>query len=391
MQRAGCGVLLFLTIGIRAMAAPTGDGLYATWQTTHGDIVIELAFSNAPAACANFVGLMEGSRPWIDPRSGRVVSNRYYDGLTFHRVVSNFVIQTGSVRGNPSDNPGYVFPDQFDPSLRHDASGVVAMANSGPDSNGGQGYITLAATPGLDDAYTVFGRVVEGMSNVMAIGAVPTDADDRPLTDVVITNTLVTRNGPDAEAFAVTHPDLPDVTARTIDLNRQDGPRLVVDLPDLTEGFLYRGDTLEAWTSRLSTYALTGDTWSVSVPTQEVAFFHGASVTYAMDTNLPTSPAGWTWSLTFPASTYTVAMSSATSGTLSVTGAPPDALTFISWERNPLEAVLLVGTASTFPYRFDLYATSPTNGRCRGFVILGPRLFPLSGGAVGQWTAVAPP
>ncbi|MEI6386187.1 MAG: peptidylprolyl isomerase [Spirochaetota bacterium] len=138
------------------------EGLYALIETTKGPITLRLDYLKAPLTVTNFVGLAEGS---LDASKGR----RFYDGLTFHRVVADFVIQGGDPRGDGSGGPGYKFPNEISSDLRHDAPGVLAMANAGPDTNGSQFYITLAATPFLDGKYNVFGRVVSGMDTVRTI------------------------------------------------------------------------------------------------------------------------------------------------------------------------------------------------------------------------------
>jgi cyclophilin family peptidyl-prolyl cis-trans isomerase len=130
-----------------------------------------------------------------------VKNDPYYDDIVFNRVITNFMIQCGSPKGDGSDGPGYSFQDEFDPTLRHDHPGTVSMANSGPNSNGGQFFITVANTPWLDDVHTVFGSVVEGMDIVSNIAAVAVDANDRPVDDVVITNAFITRNGTNAMTF----------------------------------------------------------------------------------------------------------------------------------------------------------------------------------------------
>ncbi|MFZ4616251.1 MAG: peptidylprolyl isomerase [Rectinemataceae bacterium] len=141
------------------------DGLYALIDTTKGPITLRLEYVKAPLTVTNFVGLAEGS---LDASRGK----RFYDSLTFHRVVADFVIQGGDPRGDGSGGPGYKFPNEISSELRHDAPGVLAMANAGPDTNGSQFYITLAATPFLDGKYNVFGRVTSGMDTVrnIAIG-----------------------------------------------------------------------------------------------------------------------------------------------------------------------------------------------------------------------------
>lgn len=162
-------VLLFtLTAGTGA-AAENGkltDGLYARLVTSKGDILLSLEFAKTPLTVANFVGLAEGAK-----ESNRGQGVRFYDGLTFHRVLADFMIQGGDPLGNGSGGPGYKFPDEIDDTLTHDGPGVLSMANAGPDTNGSQFFITHTKTPWLDGKHTVFGRTVEGQAVVNAIGA----------------------------------------------------------------------------------------------------------------------------------------------------------------------------------------------------------------------------
>jgi len=161
--------------------------LYAHFTTSEGNFSVRLFDEETPNTVANFTGLANGSKEWTDPRSGRKVNQPYFNGTVFHRIIDRFMIQGGDPLGQGTGGPGYTFADEFHPKLRHTKAGILSMANRGPNTNGGQFFITLAATPWLDDKHSVFGEVVEGMDVVKKIGGTPTSKPgDRPIKAITV-------------------------------------------------------------------------------------------------------------------------------------------------------------------------------------------------------------
>jgi peptidyl-prolyl cis-trans isomerase A (cyclophilin A) len=168
-------------------------GLYAIFETSQGDIVVKLFEKEAPKTVANFTGLADGSKEWIDIRVAQKAKRPFYDGLTFHRVIPQFMIQGGCPLGTGTGDAGYKFEDEFHPSLKHDKPGKLSMANAGPNTNGSQFFITVAPTPWLDGKHAIFGEVVEGMDVATKISKVSKDSSDRPRTPVVMKHVKIER------------------------------------------------------------------------------------------------------------------------------------------------------------------------------------------------------
>jgi peptidyl-prolyl cis-trans isomerase A (cyclophilin A) len=176
------------TLSREAPAKPLGSK-FAVLTTSMGVIKVKLFTEQAPRTCAHFIGLATGQKQWRDPRDGQVRFEPLYDGLTFHRVIPGFMIQTGDPLADGKGTIGYTIADEFHPALRFDRPGLLGMANTGPDTAGGQFFITVAPTPALDGQHAVFGEVVDGLAVAKAIAAVPREeafGADKPLTPVVL-------------------------------------------------------------------------------------------------------------------------------------------------------------------------------------------------------------
>ena len=166
--------------------------LFAHFTTSEGNFTARLFDADTPNTVANFAGLADGSKEWTDPRTGRKVKQPYFNGTVFHRVIDGFMIQGGDPLGQGTGGPGFTFADEFHPKLRHTKAGMLSMANRGPNTNGGQFFITLAATPWLDDKHSVFGEIVEGMDVVKKIGSTATSKPgDRPVKPITVESVTI--------------------------------------------------------------------------------------------------------------------------------------------------------------------------------------------------------
>lgn len=161
-------------------------GLTAVFKTTMGEFEAELYYKECPETVWNFVNLAEG-------RQSSNKEGPFYNDIVFHRVIRGFMIQGGDPEGSGRGGPGYRFGDEFNPNLKHTSEGILSMANAGPGTNGSQFFITLGATPHLDNRHTVFGKVIKGMDVIKKIGDTPVGAADRPKTDVIMQEVTIKR------------------------------------------------------------------------------------------------------------------------------------------------------------------------------------------------------
>ncbi|AVM49900.1 peptidylprolyl isomerase [Capnocytophaga sp. oral taxon 878] len=176
-----------------------GDGLFADIETTKGNLVVKLNYKETPVTVASFVSLAEGKNPYV---KAEYKGKPFYNGIIFHRVIKNFMIQGGDPTGTGMGDPGYRFEDEIVASLKHSKKGILSMANSGPDTNGSQFFITHVPTEHLDGKHTVFGEVVKGLEVIDAIAAVETkQPGNRPIKEVKINKVTIIANGKEAEKF----------------------------------------------------------------------------------------------------------------------------------------------------------------------------------------------
>jgi len=205
----------------KALVAPTGPTV--VFDTTMGRLTCKFYDQQAPVTVANFIGLSDGSKDWTDPATLKKIHHKpLYDGTTFHRVIPNFMIQGGDPLGSGMGDPGYYFQDEFSPDLTFDVPGRLAMANSGPNTNGSQFFITEQPVPELNGKHTIFGQCDEhSVLLVASIARVDRNSSDKPLTPVVINHITIVRDGqpmpplpaaPPAAATSATAPPTPSPT-----------------------------------------------------------------------------------------------------------------------------------------------------------------------------------
>ncbi|MEM9159784.1 MAG: peptidylprolyl isomerase, partial [Verrucomicrobiota bacterium] len=182
---------------------PEEEGLYAVFTTSEGELAAILYFQEAPLTVSNFVGLAENSISHYDHQTGVAQNKPFYDGLSFHKVIAGSIALTGSPDGTGNDGPGYIFPDEIAPSLKHDRKGILSMQNAGPNKNGSQFFFTLSdeGNAQLDGFHSVFGNIVSGLSVLDAISSSPTDSEGVPISPISINSITILREGSEAESF----------------------------------------------------------------------------------------------------------------------------------------------------------------------------------------------
>lgn len=381
---------LSLVLGALALGpASAQDGLYADFATSQGNFTCQLAFQTAPRTVANFVGLAADERAWLDLPSGAANKRAFYNGLTFHRVVSGFVIQGGSPNGNGTDGPGYTFRDEFNATLRHSKAGILSMANSGPHSNGSQFFITLAATSHLDDVHSVFGEVTSGMDVVNAIGSVAVDANGKPLTPVVINSVTIRRVGAAASAFDVSSQGLPVVGGAAPRLTKTGGnfslqfPRALY-----SEYWLYDSPNLLIWArQRIGLYVTAPPSGDLDVTASAIGqpnhFYRVPEIAYPGPIFTPASLAGTELRLNLTSGeTVTFAFNNAGGGTSAYNDGQTTTngtIQRFTWTQEAYRGQLYCESTNLVPLMINDVFTSSFAGTFKGTAYTQAGAVPISG------------
>jgi peptidyl-prolyl cis-trans isomerase A (cyclophilin A) len=378
VARAAMPVVLALSA---LVALGQTNGIFADFTTSMGNFTCQLDYTNAPRTSANFIGLATGQRAWLDLPSGRARTNAFYNGLTFHRVIAGFMNQGGSPNGLGTDGPGYVFTDEFSPKLVFNSFGVLAMANSGPNSDGSQFFVTVEPFATGNNVYSIFGSLTSGSNVVYAINHVATDANNKPLTNVVMQQVSIRRVGTAAQAFTINAQGLPVVTNLPL--------KIASTASQVTLSFTNRqyADNRLYWATNL-TGTWTSDELGVEITTPvsnnvqqakaaPCSFYSLAQIQYASSTFAPKTMCGRTLTLNFTnglTGTMTIAFDSAGGGNYTYPPYSPGTVMSYSWTQDyfhgwlwpiylsggpPLTALLEFASNTSGTYSGTCYDTNP--------------------------------
>jgi len=352
--------IIMALLVVQSASAELTNGSYAAFDTSMGSFTCRLDYAEAPLTCANFVGLAEGTQAWVST-NGAVRSDPFYDGLIFHRVIEGFMIQGGDPLGTGGGGPGYAFPDQISTNLTHHSAGILSMANSGPNSNGSQFFITLGPTTWLDGKHAVFGEVVGGMDIVYDIGNVAVTNNSVPLTNVVMNAIQILRIGAEAEAFNPPDEPLPEVEPLVLTLSED----VSAATSNQYEQLIYTSSNLNSWAEAAANYSpVPGEDISVEIPTNQPAgFYRGAQVFYPQASTWFSNLEGRTIFFTQGAHVFEFTLAADDLGTCNIAGTADTLTYWKEWTSNPYEARVVFQPSSINAFQF----VWPRSGDCRGY------------------------
>lgn len=362
--------LTFLLLALATLRSAAQ--IYADFTTSMGAFTCQLDYTNAPRTVANFIGLATGQRAWLDLPTGRVCTNAFYNGVTFHRVIAGFMNQTGSPNGQGTDGPGYAFTDEFSPKLVFTNSGVMAMANSGPNSDGSQFFITVAPFTSGNNVYSIFGQLTSGSDVVNAINHVPTDANDKPLAAVVIQQVAIRRVGTAAQAFDINAQGLPVVTNLLLRITNRTGQvSLSFTNRQFADNRLYTSTNLNTWTGELldieSATPATNTLYRAKDTPRK--FFRMAQIQYPSPTFAPKTVYGRTLTLNFTGGVdvITITFNSSGGGTYTYPPDPVGTVDGYAWSQEPYRGLLWpIFFSAVYPMTLRLDFTGNTVGNFSG-------------------------
>lgn len=366
------------------------DGMWATFRMTHGgaaagSFTAKLFPDKVPYTVANFVGLAEGTQPFIDEKKGTVATRPFYNGLLCHRIISGFMIQGGCPRGTGTSGPGYKFADEFDTTLRHTVGGKLSMANSGQDTNGSQFFVTVAATTHLDNVHSIFGEVVDGYSTtVVPLSNVTTGASDRPVQNVVIEEVTIHRAGTLARTLTRQLPQLslipltPSFTGGSCLMDFPRTPLTGYDLLRTSDFSTWTLQELGSFGENVDTTPLNGTSFANNAPRQ---YFRLAQVSHPAP---PVSLQGKKIVMESAISRTTLNLSGATTGTYLVEIFNPvitnsGTISSYTWERDDLGGELTANipagsfSIGTNPIACLFGRLRPQTNLSRGFLLLSDK------------------
>lgn len=368
-------VVMFLVSAAKSSAQYT-NGIYAEFNTSMGSFTCTLYYAESPKAVANFIGLATGQRAWLDLSSGLAKTNPFYNGLTFHRIITNFVVQAGSPNGLGTDGPGYAFVDEITNTLQFNKFGVLAMANSGPDSNGSQFFVLATnSSPSLNNGYTIFGQLFGGSNVVATINLVPTNASNKPLTNVYLNSINIQRIGSAANAFDIATQGLPVVTNLNLTIARAGtNVSLIFSNQLYADNRLYNSTNLQNWTANqlgIET-ALPVSNTNLQSAAAPAKFFRAAQVQYVSSTLAPKSWTGKTLTLFYASgliATNVLVFNSSGGGTYTYTTNAPGTILGYNWFQAPYNGKLLpIGFSVLSDQAFGMHFSTATTGTFNGGV-----------------------
>jgi len=379
-----CLLIGWVAWALAAKVSAQTNGIYADFTTSLGNFTCQLDYTNAARTVANFIGLATGELAWLDLETGSSRNSPFYDGLTFHRVIAGFMIQGGSPNGLGTDGPGYSFRDEFSSLLLFNNPWVLAMANSGPNSNGAQFFVTVAPYTTGNNTYTIFGKVVSGTNVVNAINKIATDSNDKPLTNAIIQKVNIRRVGAAALAFNVNGHGLPIVTNIPLHISTTSTQvSLGLDNRLNADNRLYSSTNLSGWTAQeLGIETTTQFTNNVSRPIDaEQQYFRLAQIQYASSTFAPKNVMERGVKLNFAngLGTISIAFNSAGTGSYTYSLGGSGTVTNYAWSQDPYRGWLwpiYFSTLSPMTLRLDF--ASITNGSISGTAYSTTQL-PVSG------------